>query len=319
MSRPLVITTAFSYGPGDLWPLLNSLHTYAPTADVLVLTSEDDLEVLAPLRQIFPGLSLEAVDLPPRVIHGRLAIPRKMASRAKRWLRRRQQNLLQHPSIAIEETRLFGLSTAHAHFLIRRFFWARQRLSLPRWNGYDVVMLCDVRDVVLQADPFKTLGDCFVTGEEFGLFDECAMNRRWVRRAYGATIEQALCGRPALCAGVMMGSREQMLLYLDLFCNDAVEMMHRLGTSCLENLDQAVHNKILRTPSSLKLAISAVNGPIATVGCVPAEEIQVFKGPGPVEVMGRVPTVIHQYDRRPALVQQVQLRHGRWSARDDAT
>ncbi|MEI6828783.1 MAG: hypothetical protein WCK64_02880 [Synechococcaceae cyanobacterium ELA445] len=314
--RPLVITTAFSYEPSDLWPLLHSLHQFVPTADVLVLTSEDDLPILAPLKKIFPRLSLETVAHPPQVIHGKFAVPRKLAARTKRWFRRRQQNLLQHPSIAIEEARLLGLSTAQAHFLIRRFFWARERLTQNRWCDHDPVMLCDVRDVVVQGNPFASINNCLITGEEFGLFDHCAMNRRWIRRAYGAEMEQALCGRPALCAGVVMGSREQVILYLDLFCTDALAIMHRHRTSCLENLDQAVHNKILRSPSALQLSISAVNGPIATVGCVPAEDIRVPEGPEPVQILSRVPAVIHQYDRRVELVRHVQSRHGLGSTTD---
>lgn len=310
MSRPLVITTAFSYGPADLWPLLHSLEQHAPTAEVLVLTSNDDLRGLTPLLEVFPRLSLETMAHPPHVIRGRFALPRKLASRTKRWLRRRQQGLVQQPAIAIEQARRFGLSTTHAHFLIRRFFWAQQCLVQERWHNHDAVMLCDVRDVVVQADPFADLGNQLTTGEEFGLFDHCAMNRRWIRTAYGRDEERRLHGQPALCAGVVIGSRQQIQLYLNMFCRDALDIMGRHRTSCLSNLDQAIHNKILRNPSGLQLAISPVNGPIATVGCVPAEAIAVPNAAGPVTVMGRKPTVLHQYDRRPALVQHIRAMHG---------
>ncbi len=311
MSDPLVITTAFRYGPSVLGPLLHSLQQYAPTAEVLVLTSREDLEKLTPLTHSFSNLSLETVALPPRVIRGPLALPRKLASRTKRWFRRRQQQLIRQPIIAIEEARRFGLSTAHSHFLIRRFFWAHHYLKQERWRHHNAVMLCDVRDVVVQGDPFADIGEALISGEEFGLFDQCAMNRRWVREAYGSEQERLLLGKPALCAGVVIGSKQQINLYLDLFCRDALEMMRRHGTSCEPNLDQAIHNKILRSPSHLQLAISAVNGPIATVGCVPPEAIEIPGKSGPVMVMGQIPTVIHQYDRRPALVQHVEAKHGR--------
>ena len=311
MSRPLVITTAFCYGPTELWPLLHSLEQHAPTAEVLVLTAQGDLNRLAPLTRRFPQLSLETVALPPRVIRGPFALPRKLASRTKRWLRRRQQKLLPQPSIAIEEARRFGLSTAHSHFLIRRFFWAKECLKQQRWRDHTAVMLCDVRDVVVQGDPFANVGKTLISGEEFGLLDACAINRQWIRDAYDHEQEQLLLGKPALCAGVVIGSRDQIQLYLDLFCHDAMEMMRRHGTSCEPNLDQAIHNKILRSPSDLQLIISTVNGTIATVGCVPAEAIEVPDNSGPVKVMGQIPTVIHQYDRRPVLVQHVQAKHGR--------
>jgi hypothetical protein len=245
------------------------------------------------------------------VIRGPFALPRKLASRTKRWLRRRQQQLIQGPSIAIEEARRFGLSTAHSHFLIRRFFWAKECLEQERWRDHTAVMLCDVRDVVVQGDPFADVGKTLISGEEFGLLDACAMNRQWIRDAYDHAQEQLLLGKPALCAGVVIGSRDQMQIYLDLFCHDAMEMMRRHGTSCEPNLDQAIHNKILRSPSDLQLAISAVNGIIATVGCVPAEAIEVPGNAGPVKVNGQIPIVIHQYDRQPLLVQHVQAKHGR--------
>jgi hypothetical protein len=313
-----VITTAFSYGPNDLWPFLHSLSEHAPQAKILVLTSPSDLRKLQTLQQHFPQLSLRTISFSPKIIKGRIAPARKVAARIKRWTRRRQQNLLQNPDIAIEQPSRFGLSTLHSHFLIRRFFWAREQLSQPLWSGHNYVMLCDARDVVVQADPFENVGNAFITGEEFGLFDHCSMNRRWVRRAYGAETEKALCGAPALCAGVMIGSREQMLLYLDLFCNDALAMMRRHSTSCLENLDQAIHNKILRGSSGLKMATSPVNGHIATVGCVPGSEIYIPKGPGKIEVMGAVPRVIHQYDRRSALVEHVERQHSRPAATNSA-
>ena len=313
MSRPLVITTAFSYGPSELWPLIHSLQQFAPKAEVLVLTAADDFDALVPLVETFTSVTLEHVELPPRVIRGRWAIPRKLGSRTKRWLRQRQQQWLRQPSIAIEQPRRLGLSTAQAHFLIRRFFWAQDKLRQPRWHNHDTVVLCDSRDVVMQGNPFESLGDNLVTGEEFSLFDHCPMNRRWVRQTYGRDMETSLHGRPALCAGVVAGSRRQMQLYLDLFCQDALQVMRSHGTSCLSNLDQAIHNKILRNPSDLQLSISRVNGLIATMGCIPADQCQLPAGPGPVEVMGTVPAVIHQYDRHPLLARHVQDRHGRGS------
>ena len=311
VSRPLVITTAFSYGPNELWPLIHSLQQYAPTAEVLVLTAAEDLDRLAPLIENFSSVTLESVELPPRVIRGRLAIPRKLGSRTKRWLRQRQQQWISQPSIAIEQPRRLALSTAQAHFLIRRFFWAQAKLRQPRWQNHDAVMLCDSRDVVVQGNPFESLGDNLVTGEEFNLFDNCRMNRRWVRQTYGRELEETLFGRPSLCAGVVAGSRRQMQLYLDLFCEDTLNVMRSHGTSCLANLDQAIHNKILRKPSDLQLAISLVNGMIATMGCIPAERCKLPDGPGPVEVMGTVPKVIHKYDRHTLLSLHVQARHGR--------
>lgn len=309
--RPLVITTAFSYGVDELWPLANSLQQHAAEADLLILTGAADLARLRPLQQSFQSVSLEAVNDPPTIIRGRLSVPRKLGASAGKWLRRRQQQLLPSASIAIEKPCRLGLSTRHSHFLIRRFFWAREQLNHSRWQNHDVIMLCDIRDVAIQANPFEQIGDYLITGEEPNTIGECPINRGWIRKAYGKTIEQSLQHQPILCAGVTLGSRQQIQTYLDVFCQESLQLMRRHRTSHLSNLDQAIHNRILRSDSSLKLSISPVNGLIATVGCLAADQCAIPADQTPVRVMGATPAILHQYDRLSALTDHIHSRYGR--------
>lgn len=309
--RPLVITTAFSYAADDLWPLANSLQRHAPKADLLILTAAADLARLVTLKDAFNSVTIEVVRNPPTIIRGRLAMPRKLGASAARWLRRRQQQLAPSATIAIEAPRRLGLSTTHSHFLIRRFFWAREQLNSERWKEHDTIMLCDIRDVAIQADPFLKIGDALVTGEEVNTIGQCPINRGWIRKAYGRKIERSLHNQPILCAGVTIGSRQQMMTYLDLFCQETLTLIRRHGTSQLNNLDQAIHNRILRTESALNLMISPVNGLIATVGCLSASQCVIPQTQDPVTVMGSTPAVIHQYDRLTELSAHIQRRYGR--------
>jgi hypothetical protein len=308
--RPLVITTAFSYGPNELWPLAKSLQEHAPTAELLVLTAPADMNRLSPLQDAFDSIAIEAVSNPPKIIRGHLAVPRKLGASAKKWLRRRQQQLSPLSDIAVEGPRHLGLSTIHTHFLIRRFFWAQEQLKRSRWQGYDSIMLCDIRDVAIQANPFPGIGDSLITGAELNTIGQCPINRGWIKKAYGHSIEQSLHNQPILCAGVTIGSRQQIVAYLDLFCQESLALIRQHRTSHLSNLDQAIHNKILRTESSLNLSISPVNGLIATVGCLSADQCVIPTGQGPVTVMGSTPAVIHQYDRLAALTDHIQSRYG---------
>jgi hypothetical protein len=305
LGRPLIITSAFSYGSEALWPLMHSIEIHSPTAQVLVFTSTQDLAQLSPLCERFPFLRLEPVRFPPRVIKGRMALLRKLAARCRSKLRRVRQLVLADQSVAIEQAPGWGLNTVHAHFLIRRFFWAQRYLQGCQDHDFSHVMLCDVRDVFLQSDPFSDLGDELVSGEEYRRIKDCPMNRGWLRQAYGPAVEHSLLQEMILCAGVTLGSKKQIQIYLDLFCDEVLAVMRQARTSCLSNLDQAIHNTTLRRARSIAFSPSPVNGRIATVGGVPASEVAVDEGSGLVRVMGRASAVIHQYDRHQLLTQHV--------------
>jgi len=273
---------------------------------------------LAGLAERFPFLRLETVAFPPRVIRGRMALARKVVAHGRLRLRRVRQFAMANQSVAIEQPAAGGLSTLHAHFLIRRFFWARSFLQQCPPNSYSQVMLCDVRDVLIQANPFAGIGDELVSGEERHQIRDCPMNRRWIRSAFGRSAENSLLHERILCAGVTLGSRAQIDRYLDSFCSTALAVMRRARTSCLSNLDQAIHNIVLRREQAISFCPSHVSGLIATVGNVPGTELAIDGRSGLVAVMGHTPAVIHQYDRHALLVDHISALHGRVSTGSDA-
>jgi len=303
--------TSFSYNALALTPLLESIDRHCPDASVLILTDKAGLEQLANLAKRYRQVILRAVNTPPKVIHGQFALARKILSRSLIVIRRSLQKtgrLIRgngERPISIEKPRRLSLSTCQAHLLIRRFFWIQHLLERDILGEVDYLMLTDARDVVLQGDPFKGCGNQLMTGEEGETIAQSPMNKDWLRKAYSSELALELSHYQALCAGVLIGSKAQMLAYLNCFCDSTLGIMRRQGTSLLPNWDQGIHNKILRIDQPVALVCSPANGLISTVGLVGADRIQ-LDGEGQVVVDGTVPAVVHQYDRHPALVKHLQ-------------
>ncbi len=306
-----IITTSFSYSALVLTPLLESIRRHCPGASVLILTDNAGLEQLASLPKRYNQVILRAVNTPPKVIHGHFALARKILSRSQRSIRRslqqvglRNRGKGERP-ISIEQPRRLSLSTCQAHLLIRRFFWIKHLLEQEILGEVDYLMLTDARDVVLQSDPFQGCGNQLITGEEGETIAQSPMNRDWLAKAYSNSLALELSPYQALCAGVTIGSKAQMLAYLDCFCDSTLAIMRRQGTALLPNWDQGIHNKILRIDRPVALLCSPADGLISTVGLVGSDRIQ-LDCEGQVVVDGTVPAVLHQYDRHPALVKHLQ-------------
>lgn len=304
-----MITSAFSYQAEEIWPLLHSIQEHAPNTDTLVFSSKEDIQRLTPQLKNAENISFRAIEHPPTVIKGALARPRKAYSHARKWIKRVQHRNNATNSIAIEKLSRRAMSTIDAHFLIRRFFWARQLLESQESAIYSNVLLCDIRDVVLQANPFDDPKDGLITGEEFNTISRCAMNQGWIQAAYGADISAQMHPFPILCAGVTLASRNTMEAYLSTFCEEALRMMQRLRTSCVANLDQAIHNKLLRLGNTIKLTASSFAGPVATLGCVPSDMIAIAES-GEIQINGKTPSIVHQYDRHPNLTAHISQLYG---------
>ena len=203
--------------------------------------------------------------------------------------------------VGVEADSTFSKSTCQLHFLIRRFFWARQALLDHSLEDYKDVMLCDSRDVLIQSDPFAGIQGQLTSGEEANQVRECPINRGWIKKAYGRSILSQLENSKIICAGVTLGSKENILNYLNLFCEESISLIDMHSTSYLPNLDQAIHNKVLRLSTELNPRLTEPNGHIATVGCIQESDIGFDTNTRQVMIQGSRPAIVHQYDRSPSL------------------
>lgn len=180
-------------------------------------------------------------------------------------------------------------------------------LNAPEQAFDNLVLLTDVRDVVFQGDPFADLPEGRLLGflETARTLGECPINRDWLQRASGPALLAELAARPVSCAGTVIGTRSAVLEYLLHMVRllAAVDPQHRYS-----GVDQAIHNVILW------------KGLVAGSQPVPNGQA-VFTIPdsaGSYQVDGErvgtperaFPAVVHQYDRHPELVTQIQRRWG---------
>lgn len=304
--KSLIITTAVSYRPADIWPFLASAARYCPDASILAIVHQRDLQVLASCCARFPALTLHPIRTPLYDVQHAQGLRFKL----QRGLARLRSRALAHLpglsarlSLADERPSPLGLSSQRMFILNRRFFIARQLLrALP--TPSDAVLLSDSRDVVFQADPFATMHSGCCTGLEHNTFNDSPINAQWIRSTYGESGYEQLAGLPVLCSGVTLGGFRSVLAYLDQFCAEISRHAVARRSVLIPIWDQAYHNMILRRDPPVDLVMMPWHSQLATVGEVPPEALSV-ESDGRIAVADRVPAILHQYDRHPAAVASI--------------
>jgi len=170
-------------------------------------------------------------------------------------------------------------------FVLRRF--------LQRNPCHGKVLLSDVRDVVLQGDPFAEsfAGDVLFAAEDKKI-EDCRINSAWISQAYGQDVLRVLRSRTVTCAGTVLGSYIGILRYLDLMCAE-------LKSHPKQETDQGIHNFIAWGLSPIGMAVDLSNGVVATLDQIDAERVT-FED-GMVRLDGHAPPIVHQWDRQDHL------------------
>lgn len=200
------------------------------------------------------------------------------------------------------EFRLQGLQALrYEHY--RQFLGANPDVEL--------VMISDLRDVVLQSDPFDGLSGIEVYLEdEATSFAHPGFNATWVEELFGPDTLRSMRGTLASCSGVTIGERQPMLDYLAAMAGEVAKHVIPLGPR-----DQAIHNYLLFT-GALPFAERVANGEGRVVTLGLNDEVHVSDDGTVLNPDGTMPSVVHQYDRFPGLADQVRQRlEGRGSPR----
>lgn len=170
-------------------------------------------------------------------------------------------------------------------------------------HPHDRILICDVRDVVFQRDPFVDLRGpglaVSIETRRYTIGDE-PLNAKWVRDTYGQDVLSRIGANPVTCVGVTYGDREGMALYLRLMRAEIVRLSARAARE--GGADTAIHNYLVWTG---RLAdprlLEALASPVATLNGIPERDV-------PLNAQGRLlngdgsePSVIHQYDRLPGI------------------
>ena len=112
-----------------------------------------------------------------------------------------------------------------------------------------------------------------------------------------------LKNRSIVCAGVTCGSVPEMAAYTDLMCSTLGGIPSQFAH------DQAVHNVLVYKCLAHVRVFANEESPVYTVGYLPRESVQVVDGLIHNKA-GKVPAVVHQWDRHNNLVALVKERYG---------
>lgn len=168
-----------------------------------------------------------------------------------------------------------------------RFYLFYDYLKKNR-SKYDKVLLCDMRDVVFQKDPFLYKGyakiNFFLEGVRF---KESNINS-FVLEKIGGDIDK--CKDEFIsCAGTTIGDVESIKSYVKIMSN-------KLGEGL--PLDQGLHNYLIYSNKFHDSKIfKNFMGPVLTISNMKKEDLLFDQNGNLINKDGTVINIIHQYDR----------------------
>lgn len=306
--KNLIITSSFGYHPVQLLPFLESAHRVCRDAEVVIITTASDAARYGRLSERYGNLRFFLI---PERTPARPAAESSAPAKVRRLLKQYKHIALLVlksklgllPIIRRNAPSLLGLSLLNVHVCIRRYFAARDLLADAADGDIGSVLLADVRDVIFQSDPFVHVSSGRYTGDEILKVKDCHSNAVWIKAAYGEDTFTQLADRVSVCSGVSIGTLASMQDYLDAFCLETLRVMQ---DKCLDTLpvwDQAFHIKLLLL-DGFPFQTVPWNGFVATVAQAESDHLRV-NAEGLVEVDGRVPAILHQYDRHPPIQEHV--------------
>lgn len=169
---------------------------------------------------------------------------------------------------------------------------------------YRNVLLSDIVDVVFQSDPFLNLTGEFIISpeedEEKTIEKDQRFNARWLKQCFGDNLYEELKHNKILCCGTVIGSINNMKVYVDSICNEMFKLYENGSGHFQDMMDQGIHNYLFyKTPEIFKNPIIKRNGDyIATVGITVIEHPHKVEYLGDkIKVNGLIPSIVHQYNR----------------------
>ena len=160
-------------------------------------------------------------------------------------------------------------------------------------SEYNAVLITDLRDVVLQSDPFVAqLPAEVVFASERARMRDCPVNGAWAQQAYGIHYYFQVWEKWFSCSGTTFGTPGGLTRYLSLMVAEIAASAVRAS----KGLDQAYHTFIALTCPPFGAVIDRQDTLVATLTYMPIECVQIDDEM--VLIDGRAVPVLHQWDRR---------------------
>lgn len=165
-------------------------------------------------------------------------------------------------------------------------------------DNYDQILASDTRDVIFQGDVFKQMAD---KGNYLGYTTEGAKigedkgNTDWIANQYGKEEADKLADKKIICCGTIIGTSNEMKTFLRTFVENVAKVQ-------VTSIDQGIWNYIVHeklVPIENLLEIDVQTGEILTAQLFHERNPMRFDGDLILRGDGKVPAVVHQYDRQP--------------------
>jgi len=187
-----------------------------------------------------------------------------------------------------------------------RFFWIQEAVEKLDCAG---LLLADTRDVIFQSNPGCLSGiglHVFLEDASHSL-SSCPYNSQWIRIGYGQKMLKEIGHFPISCVGTIHGGLQEIRGYLG-----ALRMeLERIQPLTRKPQDQAAHNYLIRKKLNSTIWPNE-DADIYTVGYIPRGTVKIVgdkKNSFIINKAGKVPAVIHQWDRHMNLKKFVEEKY----------
>lgn len=203
--------------------------------------------------------------------------------------------------IGLDYLKLFFDTGVKYHFMVKKpehFFCKRWGLFLPTLQSgkYDYAMGIDIRDCVVQTDLSEMWRVGLHVTEESANIEDDALNIQWVKEDFGKVFFNKFRKTPIICAGTVWGDRGSMTVlcdYMNKYTGDALDQGALNGAVRSRELNAIIHHN---REYVWTLALEKDFGYLLQDGKMSDSK--------------HTPSVIHQYDRHPALLQYFKRYYG---------
>lgn len=268
MKKDAIITISHGYQYPTLKPFLKSALKYVPNAEIIIFCSEK-ISYLTKLILINKGIKLIFFD---------------------------SKNPLKDRGI----TYLNNISINNYRFLLYYDYLIKNR------SKFNSIIITDVRDVIFQSNPFCRIKSnifYFFFEDPSMTFNNSKLNYGWAVEANGIEFTNKILNKTVSCAGVSIGSINEMIAYLEIF-----DINIKKRQNLVWGYDQGLHNGILYGNLLNNYTISTNDNDIVfTMGAskyYQLNEFNKFVNNNESEY-----SIIHQYDRNGKLLTKIKLQY----------
>ena len=171
--------------------------------------------------------------------------------------------------------------------------------------SYNLVYSADVRDTFFQKDIFKYYEnhDSFlgIALEDGTLLER--HNKKWIIDFIGEEIYKTIQNQRIICVGSIWGTVDKFLEFSTIFWEKLIINP--------QNVEQGIGNYLIYYEKKFKdcIVTSDNYGPVMTIGITPSTNISCDKENNVLNFKGEIAAVVHQYDRKPNIVNNVMKKY----------